>query len=178
MLAWLFVWSEVQTCIQFSWCHCHSLSLASVKSRLVLPFCYWLTWVVPDKGPLNGCVWVCVCVFCYHKDSLFLMSEKCLLSDCSPTALTNGLLYVTLQSLLRSDTLCCVVQRWQSHWCHPRSFPAVVAHVTCTTISATFEPKWPPTRKSVYATFSYRSLTLAGFNLLYFIKVACSKNVL
>ena len=31
---------------------------ASVKSRLVLPFWYRLTWVVPDKGPLNGCVCV------------------------------------------------------------------------------------------------------------------------
>jgi len=30
--------------------------LASVKSRLVLPFWYWLTRVVPEKGPLNGCV--------------------------------------------------------------------------------------------------------------------------
>ena len=40
--------------------HCHSLSLASVKSRLVLPFWYRLTWVVPDKWPLNGCVCVCV----------------------------------------------------------------------------------------------------------------------
>ena len=38
VLAWLSVWSEVQTCIWPSWCHCHSLSLASVKSRLVLPF--------------------------------------------------------------------------------------------------------------------------------------------
>ena len=35
MLAWLCVWSEVQTCIWPSWCHSHSLSLASVKSRLV-----------------------------------------------------------------------------------------------------------------------------------------------
>ena len=58
VLAWLFVWSEVQTCTQPSWCHCHSLSLASVKPRLVLPFWYRLTWVVPDKGPLNGCVCV------------------------------------------------------------------------------------------------------------------------
>ena len=41
------------------WPSCHQLSLASVKSRLVLPFWYWLTWVVPDKGPLNGCVCVC-----------------------------------------------------------------------------------------------------------------------
>jgi len=31
---------------------------ASVESGLVLPFWYWLTWVVPDKGPLNGCVCV------------------------------------------------------------------------------------------------------------------------
>ena len=59
---WLSVWSKVQTCIWPSWCHCHSLSLASVKSRLVLPFWYWLTWVVPEKGPLNGCVYVCYIV--------------------------------------------------------------------------------------------------------------------
>jgi len=37
-------------------------SLASVKSRLVLPFWYRLTRVVPEKGPLNGCVCVCVCL--------------------------------------------------------------------------------------------------------------------
>ena len=55
VLAWLSAWSEVQTCIWPSGCHCHSLSLASVKSRLVLPFWYRLTRVVPDKGPLNGC---------------------------------------------------------------------------------------------------------------------------
>jgi len=56
VLAWLSVWSGVQTCIWPSEFHCHSLSLASVKSRLVLPFCYQLTQVVPNKGPLNGCV--------------------------------------------------------------------------------------------------------------------------
>ena len=61
LLAWLSVWSEVQTCIWPSWCHCHSLSLASVKSR-------GLTFLVPAhpgsprKGPLNGCVCVCVCI--------------------------------------------------------------------------------------------------------------------
>ena len=58
--AWLSVWSELQTCIRPSWFHCHSLSLASVKSRLVLPFWYRLTRVVLEKGPLNGCVCVCV----------------------------------------------------------------------------------------------------------------------
>ena len=35
------------------------LSLVSVQSRLVLPFWYQLTWVGPDKGPLNVCVCVC-----------------------------------------------------------------------------------------------------------------------
>ena len=63
VLAWLSVWSEMQTCIWPSWYHCHLLYLASVKSRLVLPFWYWLTWVVPDKWPLNRYVCVCVC-FC------------------------------------------------------------------------------------------------------------------
>ena len=61
VLAWLSVWSEVQTCIWPSWCHCHSLSLVSVKSRLVLPFWYQPTRIVPDKGPLNGCVCVSPC---------------------------------------------------------------------------------------------------------------------
>ena len=37
-----------------------TVSLASVKSRLVLPFWYRLTRVVPDKGPLNECVCVLV----------------------------------------------------------------------------------------------------------------------
>ena len=52
--AWLSVLSEVQTCIWPSWCHCHSLSLASVKSGWVLPFWYRLIQVV-----LDGCVCVC-----------------------------------------------------------------------------------------------------------------------
>ena len=43
VLAWLSVWSKVQTCIWPIWCHYHSLSLASVKCRLVLPFWYQLT---------------------------------------------------------------------------------------------------------------------------------------
>ena len=58
VLAWLSVWSKVQTCICPSWCHCHSLCLASVKSRLVLPFWYWLTRLVPKKRAVK---WMCVC---------------------------------------------------------------------------------------------------------------------
>jgi len=57
VLVWLSACSEVQTCIWPSWCHCHSQSLASGKSSLVLPFWYRLTQVVLDNGLLNGCVW-------------------------------------------------------------------------------------------------------------------------
>jgi len=39
-----------------------NLPHASVKSRLVLPFWYRLTWVVPEKGPLNVCVYMCVLI--------------------------------------------------------------------------------------------------------------------
>jgi len=63
VLAWLSVWSEVQTCIWPRWCHCHALSLAPVKARLVLPFWYRLTQVVLEKRPLNGCCCV-VCSSC------------------------------------------------------------------------------------------------------------------
>jgi len=78
VLAWLSVWSEVQTWIRPSWCHCHSLSLASVKCRLVLLFWYRLTWVVLDIGPLNGCMCVCVRVHL-----LSLLQARC--PSCRPT---------------------------------------------------------------------------------------------
>ena len=66
VLALLSVWSEVQTCIQPSWCHCHTLSLAPVKSRLVWPFWYRLTWVVPDKGPLSRCILSFLFIDAFH----------------------------------------------------------------------------------------------------------------
>jgi len=71
VLVWLSVWSKVQTCIWPSWCHCRSLSLASVKSRLVSPFWYRLTWWVPEKGPLNGCVCVPCIIITRPKSSSF-----------------------------------------------------------------------------------------------------------
>ena len=55
VLMWLSVWSKVQTCIWPSWCHCQSLSLASVKSRLVLSFWYRLTsGTVVERRSLAG----------------------------------------------------------------------------------------------------------------------------
>ena len=55
VLAWLSVWSEVQTCIWPRWCHCHSLSLASVKSRLVPAH--------PGSPGQRAVKRVCVCVW-------------------------------------------------------------------------------------------------------------------
>ena len=63
--------------------NCHSLSLASVKSRLVLPFWYRLTRVVPEKGPLNGCVCVCVC-FCCVRFTFFHTKPRDWLGETSP----------------------------------------------------------------------------------------------
>jgi len=42
-----------------------TVTCSTVKSRLVLPFWYRLTWVVPEKGPLNACVYWAIlqCVF-------------------------------------------------------------------------------------------------------------------
>ena len=72
VLVWLSVWSEVQiVCIWFSWCHCHpktSSSLAPLKSRLVLPFWYWLTQAVLEKKPLNRCSSSVVCEYYCHTD--------------------------------------------------------------------------------------------------------------
>jgi len=59
VLAWLSVWSKVQH--MASWCYCHSVSCFS-------KIWYQLTRVVPDNGPLNACV--CVCV--YHWQMCFV----------------------------------------------------------------------------------------------------------
>jgi len=77
VLTWLFVWSDVQICIWSSWCHWHSLSLAPLKSRLVLPFWYRLTWVFPDKESLNGCVCACACMrACVHREVCWLGMDQ------------------------------------------------------------------------------------------------------
>ena len=55
----LSVWSEVQMiCIRSSRCHCHPSSLASLKSRMVLPFWCRITQDVLEKRLLNGCLFV------------------------------------------------------------------------------------------------------------------------
>ena len=81
-----------------SWCHCHPLSLASVKSWLVLPFWYRLTWVVPDKGPLNGCVCVCVCVYLL----LLWQFQAGWYSSCHSSSEAHHLATIGTRNVLRS----------------------------------------------------------------------------
>jgi len=103
VLAWFSVWSEVQTCIWPSGFHCHSLSLAPVKSRLVSPFWCRLTWVVPDWGLLNGCV--CVFYVTYlvlHHWNLALLCATTLFD-----LLTYRLLMLFL--LIKLVVLCSIV---------------------------------------------------------------------
>ena len=77
MLAWLSVWSEVQTCIWPSWCHCHSLSLASVKKNHI-----GFTFLVsahPGSPRKRAVKRVCVChscevTLCDPGVSIFLLS--------------------------------------------------------------------------------------------------------
>ena len=43
------------------------------KIQIGLPFWYRLTWVVPEKGPLNVCVCVCVCLYvCVLMNATFI----------------------------------------------------------------------------------------------------------
>jgi len=130
VLAWLPVWSEVQTCIRSSWCHCRSRSLASVKSRLVLPFWYRLTWVVPEKGPLNGCV----CGHIYSK--LDLGSVYWEERPCRPTYKLNSIITVHCDSyrIEQSSSHNSVI--WpMTKWLHTLAY-----HVTNCSQPVTYDP--------------------------------------
>ena len=61
VLLWLSVWSEVQTCIWPSWCHCHSLSLALVKFQIGFTFLVPAHLGSPGKRAVKW-VRVSVCV--------------------------------------------------------------------------------------------------------------------
>jgi len=56
VLAWLSVWSEVQTCMWPSWCHCHSSVSCFSKIQIGFTFLVLAHLGSPGKGPLNRCV--------------------------------------------------------------------------------------------------------------------------
>ena len=97
VLAWLSVWSEVQTCIWPRWHHCHSLFLASVKSRLVLPFWYQLSRdkFIGDRSRRSNPYWV--------EFQYFLLTKQVTINTC-------------LQYLASCDTACALLS-YHSHDC-------------------------------------------------------------
>ena len=98
------------------------MSLASVKSRLVLPFWYRLTLVVLEKGPLNGCVCVCVWLFDYLYFQQMLLFERFVFDcfDCISIEVYSGCAdywYVTLHCAWvhwHVALHCCYADRWSN----------------------------------------------------------------
>ena len=105
VLAWSSVWSEVQTCIWPSWRHCHSLSLASVKSWLVLPFWYQPTWAVPEKRAVK---WGCVCV----------VTDRGRVTACTTLAQRRAIKMVALTWLLSIDITINMMFLKYGQWTH------------------------------------------------------------
>ena len=81
----------------------YDCSLVSVKSRLVLPFWYRLTWVVPDTGPLNVCVCVCVCVCVIEKLIPSRYSARVWITDGYRAVRIGFQHYIMSQYLKQSD---------------------------------------------------------------------------
>jgi len=75
VLVWLSIWSEMLTCIWPSWCHCHSLSLASVI-QIGFTFLVPAHLGSPGKRAIKR-----VCVLSVHINSLIVKSTAVQLND-------------------------------------------------------------------------------------------------
>jgi len=67
------------------------MPLPLTVSRLVIPFWYRLTWVVTDKGPLNGCMCVFVLLEILHKH--YTMPKHTLDAKTAPLLLTQSVIF-------------------------------------------------------------------------------------
>ena len=107
VLEWFSVWSEVQTCMWPSGFHCHSLSL-----RLVLPFWYRLTRLVPDKGPLKTCVCVHCCCYSFLNGYLSEVKYNCI---CVQLKSVTDTLFSTCRKKVKTIIVGCGC-RWKALW--------------------------------------------------------------
>ena len=127
VLAWLSVWSEVQICIWPSWYHCNSLSLASVKSRLVFTF---LVLAHPGSPGKRAVKRVCVCgsvhyikltitkllvhsiilyaiiLYCYCSYFVWTVRNKC---DCTELGFVD--------QFIKTHPLCTCTSRQVADYC-------------------------------------------------------------
>jgi len=84
VLAWFAVWSEVQTYGPAD----ATATLASVKSRLVLPYWYRFTWVVRKKAVKQ----MCACILLCSPPSVGALSDTAIhrWSVCPSVCLSHG----------------------------------------------------------------------------------------
>jgi len=73
VLAWLSVYSEVQMIYGPAYVTATPSSLAALKSRMFLPFWYWLTHDVLEMRQLNGCL--CGPAWFMHKNCCFSITR-------------------------------------------------------------------------------------------------------
>ena len=119
-------WSEVQTCIWLSWCHCHSLSLASVKSRLVLPF---LVLAQPGS-PGQRSVKRVFCLFswlCNEIDWFIVMVKV----KCADIAVRILSCHGNSHAIWDPAVLPATRQRWHSRLYPSRSWYSIKRWPTC-----------------------------------------------
>jgi len=88
------------------------------KIQIGLPFWYRLTWVVLDKGQLNGCVCVCVCV----TDSVRTAPTRA-----DPTVLSRRVGQCELGLSCRSDTT--LKHDGVGHRCVKHKHPNIIINV-------------------------------------------------
>ena len=157
VLAWLSVWSDMQTCIWPSWCRCHSLSLASVKSRLVLPFWYWLTWVVPEEGPWN------VCVYNYQMSILHKFQTPAISSPTRQRYASTQRLQISPSDLLVSSEISTYQDDRVSTPTNV-SWNTLVFPYTCA-VSRTSVPSWHHNLNTIFGTLENHTMQLNNVTL-------------
>jgi len=89
------------------------------KIQIGLPFWYRLTWVFPEKGPLNGCVYM------YHKNSIIIHTIFTII-----TSLKVGV------HIIHVNWSACQFPRsnkwdWSSTWRSANSIRSVVGFCSC-----------------------------------------------
>jgi len=75
VLAWLSVWSEMQTCTRPSWCHCHSLSQRAVKRVCVCVYVFLLHW--KRTLCISGMIFLWLVSFPVSQTTTSWRREKC-----------------------------------------------------------------------------------------------------
>jgi len=100
VLAWLFVWSEMQTCMRPSWCHCHSFSCFS-KIQIGFTFLVPAHLGSPGKRAIKR---VCLCVLVFPRQVVIIVIIwwTVLIPSCYQSPPGN-VMFTNLISLCRSN---------------------------------------------------------------------------